>query len=355
VARCVLVTLTSCLFIAISLPADDAHDLLGAVSEKYDSLNNYLFEGSEAADLPGTGCILEMPFQIARTGPLPSSASTPASALPPTISFTARKPSKLCFDAVKNLGGFRSPGEWAEFDRVDVGVSAARILSQQILNLNGEEIHCAVLEVIYDDYYQKLKLFTGPIQYWIDKATHLVRRVEFTEITKQGPRSWTATIEKVSIGGPAPSWLGPAAIPYAQPALIGKPAPEFALRTSGGQVVHLSDLRGRAVLLDFWATWCLACDEEIPTLERLQTQTNASEVIVLGISDESGSVVREWLEQNHRSFRTLVDAKKTFQSFGIEPIPVLVVIDRQGVVTNYIAGFGSERRLRDSIRNLLIN
>jgi peroxiredoxin len=353
--KCVVV-LTVSLLIAASLHADGAYDLLISVAEKYDSLSNFVLEGIETAAL-SPDCNVEIPFQIARPGPLTSSAGIPATSLPLTIRFThAKGPiSKPCFDVVKKLGGFRSPGEWTEFNRIDVGVTDVHELPPQILKLYSGAIHCTVLEVVYDDYYQRIRAFTGPIRYWIDAATHLVRRVEFTEVAEPGARSWTATLEKISIGGPIPPWLGPADIPDEHTKLIGKLAPDFALRTPEGQVVRLVDLRGKMVLLDFWATWCFACDEEIPTLEKLQSEVNMSEVIVLGISDESATVVRKWLEENHRSFRTLVDANKTFRRFGIKPIPALVVIDRNGVVTDYITGFDSDRHMCEFVKHLTLN
>lgn len=344
------------LFTATSLLADGSRDLLNAVSKQYESLNSFVLEGSETTTL-SADCNVDIPFQIARTGASTGSAGTSATALPLTIRFRHAKSSisKPCFDVVKKLGGFRSPGEWTEFNRIDLGVSTINVLPSQNLKLYGEEIHCIVLEVVYDDYYQNIRLFTGPIRYWIDTATHFVRRVEFTEVAESGSRSWTATIEKININGPAPSWLTPPDIPDLRKTLIGKQAPDFALRTLGGQVVRLSGLRGKVVLLDFWATWCFACDEEIPTLEKLQSEINTSEVILLGVSNESASVVRKWLAQNHRSFQTLIDAKTTFRSFGIQPIPALVVISREGVITDYVAGFDSDRRMIDFVKNLAPN
>jgi thiol-disulfide isomerase/thioredoxin len=98
----------------------------------------------------------------------------------------------------------------------------------------------------------------------------------------------------------------------------------------------LADLRGKVVLLDFWATWCGVCDEEIPVLERLQTERNPSDLVLLGVSDEDAAVVHDWLKENHRSFQTLAGAKKAFEAFGIDSIPALTVVDRHGIVTSVI-------------------
>src|SRR5579862_3433729 len=350
-ARLALAVVVSCFLSAVvCTPEDRAGDLLEVVSEKYESLNNYLFEGVESANVPGTDCNIEIPFQIVQRADSADASTSPQS---PTIRFTTPKLTKVCFDAIRNLGGFSSPGQWDEFDHLQQGARAARVMSMQILNLNGEDIQCAVVEVVYDPYLQKIRGLAGPIRYWIDETTLLVRRVEFTEVIGKETRPWSVTIEKVSLGAVAPPWFRPSeTVSYPHPAPLGAPAPDFSLRTADGQLVHLKDLRGKTVLLDFWATWCMACDEEIPFFEELQSRPRASGVVLLGVSDEKTSVVREWLQQNHRSFRTLVDAKQAFRAYGVGPIPVLVVINQQGVVSNYISGFTSERRLRNSLKDI---
>jgi thiol-disulfide isomerase/thioredoxin len=342
--RCAL-SLTTCLLFASLLRADDAKDLLHAVSTRYDSLTTYEFDGIESAPLPGTGCTLEFPIEIAAALP----------AFPPAIKFLNGKPSKVCFEAVTKLGSVRSPGEWSHFNSIEFGLKAVKELPQEILRLSGQTIRCTVLEVVYDEYYQKLWSYDGPVYYWIDSETSLIRRVRFTEISSPDTRVWTATLEKVSLGGPAASWLTRISNAWEQPALIGKSAPEFELRTVDGKLVHLTELRGKVVVLDFWATWCGACAEEIPILEQLQTDKAMSEFVLFGITEERASDVREWLLRYKRSFVTFIDAKNTFAEFGIKPIPALVVINRQGLVVDYDLGFHSERLVRELIRKHLSN
>ena len=342
--RCALF-LTTWLLFASLLRADDAKDLLGAVSAKYDSLTTYEFEGIESAPLSGTGCTFEIPIKVAAALP----------AYPSSIQFAGGRLSKVCFDALTKLGSVRPPGEWSNFNSIELGLKTVRELPPEILRLSGQTIHCRVLEVVYDEYYQKLRSYDGPVEYCIDSETNLLRRVRFTEISPQGPRVWTATLEKVSLGGPAASWLTRISDASEQPALIGKSAPEFALRTVDGKLVHLAELRGKVVVLDFWATWCLACVEEIPMLEQLQTEKAMSDVALFGVTEESASDVRGWLSEYKRSFVTLVDAKNTFADFGVKPIPTLVVISRQGLVVEYDLGFHSDQLVRQLIRKHLAN
>jgi thiol-disulfide isomerase/thioredoxin len=342
-----LLTILVGIFIVTLARGDDGRELLSSVVAGYESLKTYEFEGTESVALPGTDCILEIPIVIAAAPPRSSG-----------ISFLhGDKPSKTCLDAVTKMGGLPRAGAWSRFKSMDVGVKSVRELASQTLTVSGAEIRCVVLEVLYDDYYQRLRTYDGPVRFWIDAETRLVRRVEFKEKSEQGPRAWTATIEKISIGGPPATWLTPTrdAAQSDKTAWIGKQAPDFELRTVDGELVHLAALRGKVVVLDFWATWCGPCLEAIPPLEKLQAEAAPAKMVILGVSGEDAKVVSEWRKENERSFRTLVGAEKTAKDFGVGPIPTLVVIDPQGVIVTYVVGFDSERQLRGWIGSIVSN
>jgi peroxiredoxin len=346
VVKSLLLSIVVCLPLVTPAHADDGNEILHKVAAGYDAIPTYELEGVETVVLPGMDCTLDAPISIA-VAPAPLSGG---------ISFRhGTKPSKACFDALTKLGSLPMRGEWSNFRSMDVGVKSVRELAPQVLTPPGAEIRCLVLEVVYDNYYQKLRHYDGPVRFWIDSETRLVRRVEFSEESEQGPRGWTATIEKVRIGGPPAAWVSvtPKTAPQEETTWIGKLAPDFELRTSDGEWIRLKDLRGKVVVLDFWATWCGSCLEEIPVLEKLQAEASPSKVIFLGISDEEGPAVRKWREENHRSFQSLVDGKKTVDDFGIQPIPALVVIDPNGTIVKYMVGFDSERRLRESLGSLI--
>src|SRR5882672_8633421 len=69
-----------------------------------------------------------------------------------------------------------------------------------------------------------------------------------------------------------------------QPATERRPAPEFTLKDSSGETVKLSDYRGKVVLLDFWATWCEGCKEEIPWFSEFQKRKGTKSLAVMGVS-----------------------------------------------------------------------
>ena len=194
------------LVFAMAVRADEAHDLLRAVSTKYESISTYEFQGTEVISLPGTQCTFELAIDVAGAPP----------AFPGGISFHSSK-SKIsteCLDAVTKLGAIASPDAWSHFGSIDVGVESVRELPPAVLKLPGQEIRCTILEVLYDAYYRKIKGFVGPVRYWVDPETQLIRRAEFDDNSLKNLLSCKVTIEKIRIGGPAASWLGPSDAPF---------------------------------------------------------------------------------------------------------------------------------------------
>lgn len=344
--RCLFTIAVGTLLVATARGGDPL-DLLRNVTAHYDTIETYELEGTETVVLSGD-CTINTPITVA-AAPSPLSGG---------ITFhSSGKQSKACMDVVTRIGGLPMRSEWSNFRALDVGVKEVHELKPQDLKSSNGPIHCIVLEAIYDDYYQKLRHFDGPVRLWIDAKTLLIRRVEFSEKSEQGPRAWSATIDRVTLDEPPATRLPPmtnAGVAEIA-AWIGKPAPDFELHTSDGDLVRLAALRGKVVVLDFWATWCGACLEEIPPLEKLQREAASEKMVILGISDEDTPTVSRWREENHRPFRTLVGAKETSKDYGVSPIPAMVVIDPRGIIVRYVVGFESERQLRGLIGVLVSN
>lgn len=118
----------------------------------------------------------------------------------------------------------------------------------------------------------------------------------------------------------------------------GKSVPELTLTTIHGERVRLAELAGRRVVLDFWATWCAPCREEIPHLKRLAAE-NPLELVVIGISDESTATIRDFAEREDIAYH-LVSAEAFPVPFdGIHSVPTTVFIDRRGVIQNVLVGY----------------
>jgi cytochrome c biogenesis protein CcmG/thiol:disulfide interchange protein DsbE len=115
------------------------------------------------------------------------------------------------------------------------------------------------------------------------------------------------------------------------PARIGRPAPLFSV-SDGSQTVDLSKLRGHVVVLNFWATWCVPCIEEVPSLVELQRRL--PQVTVVAISqDEDASAYRQFLTDNHVDFQTVRDPSGRIpRLYGTVKIPETYIIDQQGIL-----------------------
>jgi thiol-disulfide isomerase/thioredoxin len=115
------------------------------------------------------------------------------------------------------------------------------------------------------------------------------------------------------------------------PALIGKKAPEFKV-SDGRESIDLEKYGGRVVVLNFWATWCVPCIEEIPTL--VQLQQRMPQVAVLAVSaDEDDAAYRQFLAQHAVNFVSVRDPSYRIpHMYGTVKIPETFVIDRKGVV-----------------------
>nr|AGC71662.1 thioredoxin family protein [uncultured bacterium A1Q1_fos_2386] len=134
--------------------------------------------------------------------------------------------------------------------------------------------------------------------------------------------------------------------PTAQNAVLGRlpqPAPDFALKTHDGQEVKLSSLRGRVVLVNFWATWCPTCVVEEPSLERLATQMKNKPFSLLAVSvDENWDLVRQHFPKGSAMTVLLDKDKKVPQAYGTEKFPESFLIDRDGNIRYFVV---SERQL----------
>jgi thiol-disulfide isomerase/thioredoxin len=122
------------------------------------------------------------------------------------------------------------------------------------------------------------------------------------------------------------------------PSIAGEKPEDIVLQIQGAS--HLSDLRGKVVVLNFWASWCPPCLEETQSLNRLQQDIAPKGGVVLGLSvDEDKAAYEKFLTDNHVVFPTYRDAtKKTAADFGTSMYPETYLIDRKGRFARKIVG-----------------
>jgi cytochrome c biogenesis protein CcmG, thiol:disulfide interchange protein DsbE len=121
--------------------------------------------------------------------------------------------------------------------------------------------------------------------------------------------------------------------------IAGKPAQDFPI-TLSGKSERLSDLKGKVVVLNFWATWCPPCVEETPALNRLQKYIDSRNGMVLGVSvDEDGAAYDKFLKDQAVVFPTYRDStKKSATDYGTSMYPETYIIDRHGKIARKFVG-----------------
>lgn len=135
-----------------------------------------------------------------------------------------------------------------------------------------------------------------------------------------------------------------------------KNAPDFELKDANGKVVHLSDYKGKVVLLDFWATWCGPCGIEIPWFTDFQRKYKDRGFTVLGVSMDDGGWkdVKPFVAQNKINYQVVLGDDKTSDMYGdVEALPTTFVIDRRGRIASIHVGLVDKKEFDDAIQKLL--
>ncbi len=123
------------------------------------------------------------------------------------------------------------------------------------------------------------------------------------------------------------------------PPRIGNPAPDFTIQ-DGATSVTLHNLREKVVVLNFWATWCPPCIQELPSLEQLQSRFKDRGVEVVGISvDVDGKAYQQFLKDHKVDFLTVRDPDQKANSlYGTFKFPETYIIDRRGILRRKFIG-----------------
>lgn len=113
-----------------------------------------------------------------------------------------------------------------------------------------------------------------------------------------------------------------------------KAAPDFHLKNLEGQIVSLSDFRGKPVLMNFWASWCQPCREEMPYLQQVYDEWTGKGLVLLTIDiGETPAAISKFFAENNLSLPVLLDSdKEVGREYGITGIPETFLIDKNGII-----------------------
>jgi thiol-disulfide isomerase/thioredoxin len=242
---------------------------------------------------------------------------------------------------------------------------AAERLPDETLTLAGQPVPCYVVKVSS----QQLKKPMRPGAWsektvWIEKDNNTIRQV----VTRQHTASLlapaifedgdiTATYPVVELDAPIPDTVFSFAPPQTAklvdqlpspftPAgedLTGKTAPEVTLKSADGREVSLASLRGKPVLIDFWATWCLPCVVSLPQMAGIYQQTKGRGLEFFSVDeDQDAKTAADFLAKKNIPWPNVHDGGEIGKAFNKTGLPLTVLVDAQGKVVYYQTGYAND-------------
>ena len=370
--------------------APKAKELLESVGHAYGDCSSYQFEGASAMAMSAQEVHqnVAVPFRLAAVKPskvraeimnpqmsyVTVSDGSETWAYVPQIGQYTRKQAVPLGDAATNaqLGAMLASGTPIQrYLSPTDGLLAARLLGDSKVKVNGSTVMCHVVQAQYQAP-DNGQVQMSPNTFWIDPATHLVVRdslqMKMTNQNGMPVRLDAVTTYRIArINQPVADSLFtftppasaklvdqidvPGATEPASP-LVGHPAEEIALNDLAGRAQKLSGLKGRVVLLDFWATWCGPCRRELPTIVKLHKELTAQglSVVAVNVGEDAGTV-KQFLASNKYELPVWLDPNhEAASAYGAQGIPTLVVIDRNGTVIDHKVGLHDEAALRAMLK-----
>lgn len=391
-------------FLPLSLLAqDDAASLLRRVSDNYRNLKSFHFESESEA-------------RMTYEGGLSLSRERTVLAVAPDnrVRFEMSQPPSTMYGVVADGATlWRIQGVWREYSRVPQAgppletkgggpeaatalrmlklslelhwnlhenLRTATIAGEEPVEIEGRRTACTVVRAVYSPPPGMEGVDTIQRTYWIDPRSLLILRSERVTTGNLFPSSPYLAVESRYTTRYTRAAIDPdfdaALFTYTPPEsfrevdtlegwaahratkdMTGRPAPALAGTTLEGAPWTLDSLRGQIVLLDFWATWCLPCREQLPLIARLHRELQSQGLVVVGVNDDPGpDQARKYLQEHQHGWTNVYDGKThaAREAFRVRGLPTLVLIDREGRVVEYQSGNGPqvEPALRARLREL---
>lgn len=133
------------------------------------------------------------------------------------------------------------------------------------------------------------------------------------------------------------------------------PAPDFNLKDMNGKDVNLAELKGKVVLINFWATWCEGCQVEIPWFVEFQKEFASRGLVVVGISldDDGWKSVKPWIKEKKVNYSVVIGSEGLGKQYGLVGMPLTALVDRQGRIADVHQGIVDKTATQEKIRDLL--
>jgi len=135
-----------------------------------------------------------------------------------------------------------------------------------------------------------------------------------------------------------------------------KTAPDFSLKSLDGQTITLSQFRGRPVVINFWASWCQPCRDEIPFLQQVYNKYNNMGLVFFAIDiGENPETINRYFKDNGLFMPVLLDSnKQVSQDYGITGVPETFFIDKNGIIRKWqIGAYPSVQAIEDDLKIIM--
>jgi len=256
-------------------------------------------------------------------------------------------------------------------------IKSTKLTGEESIDVGGVKTPCWVVETVYDKIplpEQEVLISDAVQKTWITRDHRLNLRSTFAaKISLPGvdepvvmTQSTHTTRVKLNLALPdslfvftppegakeTEDWTLPG---MAKPNLEGKPAPVFRAKTLDGADVDLAALRGKVVLLHFWATWCEPCKREMTSFDKLNAEFHDKDLVVLGVTvGEDQSVVARFVKDAMLKYPmvALEGSENIISALSVTSFPTVVLIDREGKIKSYEVGARGEAALRDDLAKL---
>jgi len=362
----------------------DARAVLERVTRTYRGLTSFAFDATVNVEMLRAGQRSSFDFHYVAAGAKPNRfrvemdnpmmGATMVSDGKSVVLFSnqlqqyTRKPAPRAVagpDTVGRLAGPNSP--IAQYYHLLRGLTDARWVRAEPVTLGGRAVECDVIAADYQ-HPPGLNATYSPTFLWVERERALVLRestfvhVEAADTTGPSEMSQSTSYVTARTNQVLPESLfafrPPAGAKEVQSFpgeqtvdLSGQKAFDFTLADLSDKPVKLSSLRGKVVILDFWATWCGPCRIEMPSVQKLHEEFGSKGLVVLGVDyGEEPGRVRTFLAKNPYTFRILMDRDQSVGTrYQVNGIPSLFVIDRTGTISSHFIGVRDEDTLREAL------
>jgi peroxiredoxin len=136
---------------------------------------------------------------------------------------------------------------------------------------------------------------------------------------------------------------------------LNQPAPDFLLKDLNGQLVSLSNYKGKPIYLNYWASWCPSCLDEMPFVQAIYDDWSKRGLVLITIdASEDLPTVQDYLQKNHYTFPVVIDPGEVAKKYNVYYIPVSVFIDKQGIIqSKQIGAFPNKAAIEKQLAGIV--